>query len=346
MKKIIYIFLITLLTIGCEKTIEFKGGETAPMLVVNSIISPDSTLLAEVSESHFFLDDFEGTKYVENANFDLFVNGENKGKLVRFPSIGTYGSYYKVSPGDEVRIEVSAEGFVPVTGSTTMPPRPEILQVDTSSTVSKMYDYHGWGYNSTYNWDTIGEYTSKNIRFSMKFKDNGDEKNYYRMVVKKRTYPKKENQGGLIYDGEYIENYLTYFDDIVFQTSDQSYMSDFEDIFGGGSIYNSYYNLFSDELINGKEYELKFGDYITLDYISYKDDNNPKRDNPERTVYYIFLQEVSPEYYQYVRSVASARNVDGNPFVEPVQVRSNITNGIGLFGSYTSSKAWIVEFKH
>ncbi len=349
MKKITYILIVALLTVSCEKTIDFKGKVTEPMLVVNSIISPDSTVVVEVSESRFFLEDNNGTKYIENADLRLIVNGQDKGKMVKFPAIGTYGTDYRVSAGDEVKIEVSAPGFTPVSSLTIIPPKPTILAVDTSSTYSQAYDVRGWGFNNNPTvWDTVGEFTLKKIHFKMKFQDKSNEKNYYRLIVKRRTYSDKSNSGGLIDTREYVETYLSYFQDVVFQDQNQNPMGEFGDIFGGE--VNSYnYNMFSDELIDGKEYELQFDDLIRLDYISYKESGSgyqENQENPERTVYLIYLQEISADYYLYVRSMVAAQNVDGNPFVEPVQVLSNIENGIGIFGSYTSSEPYVIEFRY
>lgn len=349
MKKILYILIIAFLTIGCEKTIDFNGEITAPMLVVNSIISPDSTIVAEVSSSRFFLEKNTGTKYIENADLKLIVNGVDRGKLVKYPSIGTYGADYKVSAGDEVKIEVSAPGFAPVSGLTKIPLQPTILAVDTSSTSSKKYDYfYYYETNNDMKYDTIGEFRELHFRFKMRFQDKGKEKNFYRFVVKQRTYFDKNNpsSGGLINESDYFERYLTNFDDVIFQNQNQNQMGGFEDIFGeGGNSYH--YNVFSDDLIDGKEYDIQFSDYIRLDQVKYeKSPYEHDTNNPEKTVYLIYLHEISPDFYWYVRSMISASNVGDNPFVEPVQVRSNIENGIGLFTSYTSSKPFVIEVKH
>lgn len=344
MKKTIYILLIILMTVSCEKVIEFKGEKTAPMLVVNSIIAADSTITVEVTESRFFLSDNNGVKHIENADIKLIVNGEYREKLVKLPPAGTYGSVYKVSADDEVKIEASAPGLPAVTATTKLPLQPIILNVDVASIDSREYiteiaDYQSWGTNEL---DTVGEYSAKNVKFRVKFKDNGDEKNYYRLIVKKRTYPDKSSQpGGFMDEKVYFEEKLKYFDDIIFENSDQ--MGEW-DMFGEDNEPPYFYDTFSDDLINGKEYELKFSDYITLNHTYY--DESRQVSNPEKTVYLIYLQELSADYYLYIRSSVSAERVMENPFVEPIQVRSNIENGIGILGSYAASKPYVVEFKH
>ncbi len=54
--------------------------------------------------------------------------------------------------------------------------------------------------------------------------------------------------------------------------------------------------------------------------------------------YVIALSSMSPDYYHFVVSAAKAYNVDENPFVEPVQVRTNVENGLGgILGAYTQA---------
>lgn len=46
------------------------------------------------------------------------------------------------------------------------------------------------------------------------------------------------------------------------------------------------------------------------------------------------LRTVSEAYYQYWRTRWFQDNSEGDPFVEPVRIRSNVTGGHGLFGGY------------
>ena len=46
------------------------------------------------------------------------------------------------------------------------------------------------------------------------------------------------------------------------------------------------------------------------------------------------LRTVTEAYYQYWRTRRLQDNSEGDPFVEPVRIRSNVTGGRGLFGGY------------
>ena len=327
-KHQIILFTALFALISCEKTIEFKGEVTAPMLVISSFITPDSTIKAYVSKTRFFLDKGYIHEKVSNADFSLFVNGIAKGKLTPGGD-GFYYSDYKPLVGEEIKYEVRASGLASVTGETKIPVQNIILNVDTSSVKQRDYLIYETGYNQGIASDTVGETTLKKISFRLKFTDNGDEKNYYRLLVIRQSH----------FEYRTTETYLSHFEDIVFgekQTgSDVGYL--FE------SSENNYtYDTFSDDIFNGKSYNLKFSDIITLEY---KDYNSPGRSYEKeiRTIYFIYLQQISPDYYFYAKSSVAARSTDGNPFVEPVQIHSNIRNGVGLLGSYTSSPAYVID---
>lgn len=325
-KYILPILIISFLTLACDKTIEFNGEITSPMLVVSSFVTPDSVIKAEVTKSRFFLDEGYEFDRVTNAGFNLYVNGSLKEKLVHTGS-GIYLSGYKPHPGEEIKIEVSAPGFSTVSGTSVIPAQPVILKVDTSSVTEKQYLIGYKEYNGTEK-DTLSEYMYRKISFRVKFTDDGTVKNFYRLLVRKRTY----------YEYEFFDTYLFNFEDIVFgnkQTNDIGSLFEF-------SRNNYNYDTFTDDLFNGKEYDLKFSAFFVMDQIDYNGYDSQFR-KEVRSTYFIYLQQISPDYYLYARSSSAARNLSGNPFTEPVQIHSNIKNGIGVLGSYTSSPVAVVD---
>ena len=47
----------------------------------------------------------------------------------------------------------------------------------------------------------------------------------------------------------------------------------------------------------------------------------------------VAIQRISPELFRYLRAVGQQDAQDGNPFSEPAVIPSNISNGLGCFGS-------------
>ncbi|MFV0390462.1 MAG: DUF4249 domain-containing protein [Paludibacteraceae bacterium] len=350
MKKIIYTLLTGFMLLSCEKTIDFKEEITDPLLVVSSFITPDSTIKAHVSLSKFFLYDddnyYNSFKSVDNAEFSFSVNGIEKGKLIALGN-GYYQSNYKPAVGEQIKIDVKSNGYTTVFSTAEIPGKPSIIQVDTTTSIEKYYDYYTvYDQENNLTYDTVGETTRKKIYFKIKFKDNGEQKDYYRFVVLKRSYSTKQPTygGGTIDVEEYLLNevYLTHFDDIIFGNQTNNTNGWFDD--SSSSEYS--FDTFSDDFINGKEYNLTFSDYLNRDYTGYDDAYGYSFIDVTRAEYHIYLQSISSDYYLYSKSYAAANSVEDNPFTEPVQIHSNIKNGIGIFGSYTSSDVWMIKVKN
>jgi hypothetical protein len=50
----------------------------------------------------------------------------------------------------------------------------------------------------------------------------------------------------------------------------------------------------------------------------------------------VFLFNVSEDYYRYFETLRVARNVEGDPFAQPVQVYSNVNEGLGIFAGHSA----------
>jgi hypothetical protein len=73
--------------------------------------------------------------------------------------------------------------------------------------------------------------------------------------------------------------------------------------------------LLSDRNFDGKKYNFRF-----------------KTDDVYSDSYIVGFRSISKEYYQFIKSVPKNEEASYNPFASPVQVPSNITGGLGLFG--------------
>ena len=92
--------------VSCEKDIEFNGEITAPLLVINSYITPDSVVSAHVSESRFFLKDSITYKNINTADVAVWVNGVLKEKMTLVEK-GMYRGTYKPVIGETIKIIVT-----------------------------------------------------------------------------------------------------------------------------------------------------------------------------------------------------------------------------------------------
>jgi hypothetical protein len=321
-KHITFLFFVLFFS-SCEKVIEFNGEVTDPMVVVNSIVTPDLVVSAQVSLSRFFLSDSTTYSFINNATVSLIVNGKQKENL-RFNSKGTYVGTYKPLIGDSLQLNVQAPNENSVSCGTSIKSQSAIISpIDTSRVYSGVKtpltdiilptSGHPGGL------DTIGTRYGRTLKFVLKFKDTPVIQNYYRLVVQTRTYT----------TSGYNSDYSFSFDDIVSGNAPKDAVGP------PTSLTSNTFNIFTDDSFNGKEYSLAFS--IQDDrYVYYP---GHYKTIPKKEVY-INLQSISKSYYLYLQTRASIKI--NSFFAEPVQVFNNVDGGIGIMGSYTSNIIKIV----
>jgi hypothetical protein len=314
----IYLSLIISLVLfaSCEKDVEFKGTMTKSALVVNSFVSPDSVVSANVSESKFFLEEESTITGIENATVSVYVNGTFKEKMIHTDK-GNYRGTYIPTIGEIIKLVVTVPTKTDVSCQDKVLTRPELISIDTTVTFVHAYynivmrDIVNNDGSKVYVYDTLSKQAYSDYEFKIKMKDNGSEKNYYRLtVLRKYTYT-----DGTVYYGD---------PQISENIDPQAYSSD---PLQTGDDSNPFC-VFSDDIINGKEYTMKFK--LSESTTEYYD-----KSTESKTELIIALQQISKDYYLYLRTRAAANEDD--VFSEPVQIHCNIKNGLGVFGSYSSS---------
>lgn len=320
-----YIFFISLLIVltSCETVIDFNGKDTAPLLVVNSIISPDSVIKVHVSESRFFLEEDSKFVNINNATVKLWVNDLEYEQLTPANN-GIYQGKYIPKSGDKLKITAKNSNYSEVSASTEIIPANPILSVDTNSVILEKTPLLSYNYNSPTVVDTLGYLINNELKLKMNFNDPANQENFYKVSLRMKLY---------FSDGStQIGKYYFSSEDVVFGNTSASGIFD--------ESTTNYYNVFSDELFNGKPYGLK----LSANFYSYVYSNNvpsklKSKDEPvnvTKNELIVELQSISKSYYLYLKTRdASSSYVDF--FSEPVQIYSNIKGGIGVFGSYNTA---------
>ncbi|PLW99995.1 MAG: hypothetical protein C0593_01935 [Marinilabiliales bacterium] len=295
----IFLFLISLtMMFSCTKTVEFKGEVTEPMLVVNSIINPDSAFKVHVTKSRFFLDDAPISN-VESANVRILKDDALIAELSH-----TVDGIYTVADitpeaGQKYQIEVSAPGYDDTRAEAMIPTTVAIASLDTATVTHEEY------------WDEMFE-------IGVKINDPANTENFYRVSAYLDSYIFDEQTGDYWHYRDYI--WLSSEDPVITGGENSG------DIFDVG--YYNEFRIFNDSYFEGQSYTVKF----------MSDRWQLSTEHPESFfLIHVYLESLSEEYFTYLRSRAMHNNNEDNPFVEPVPVYSNIENGIGFFGGYASS---------
>jgi hypothetical protein len=298
-----------LFVIACEKTIEINLEDAKIRIVLNAELNPDSTISVNITRSRHILDN-AAIVPITDATVTLYEDDVLIGTL-SYKSSGNYDINYKPIVGKTYKIEVAHGNYDDVYAFTIIPEAIPITDIDTT----KSYD----------------EYGSQIYNFSIKFTDPSVERNYYMIGMRNRYSYEAWDENLIVYDTLYVGpdttivhiEYGGYYwtkttENLWFQT---------DDMIIDEVIYFNNVGVFSDELINGKEYSVK----LRVDgYGMYSDTN----------MVFVDLYAISPEYYKYLTSFARHQNANGDPFAEPVMVFSNVVEGIGIFAAskvYTDS---------
>lgn len=331
--NILFIVLVLGTLLSCETEIEFNGKITEPVLVVNALACTDSIIHTKVFLSRFFLEQDDDSPAVNNATVALWVNGTFRENLVHFKK-GEYLSTYVTVQGDVISLYVSAPGHESVWSETTVPFATADFQIDStivkSDTSLLIYtvsdDPYGYmGSNTSYHFDTVGVTYNLTHTYKVRFSNPIGVNNYYRLVVNNCT-----TVNGRITTKEYRND----IEDIVFGSG----KNNLDGLFSEAG-YDPY-NVFSDELIDGRTHTITF---------IHKQDfyiNDKKPYIPDTSIHYersinIDLQSISRAYYLYLKSLKALGLADAF-MSEPVQIYTNIDKGLGILGARTQQLRKIV----
>lgn len=327
MKKInTYLWLLcsTLLFVACEKEIDFTGKVTNSEIVISSFITPDSVIKAQVSESRFFLNDDYTFKPIDNAIITVYINGSLR-ETMQHLSNGIYIASIKPKVGDIVKLIAKVSSMKDVSCETDIVQPSELIQLDTISTWTgskPILDTVTTTNNNETSTQIVvkGKYRFRTINITLTLKDNIATNNYYRLVVDKTTV-----------SGTKVNvNYEYSLDDIISGNT--------KEVVPGppSTLGKNVYHVFTDDMINGKQYPLIFSIKDTITVM----DPGYARPLPKKTIH-VNLQNTSKSFYLYLKTL-DAKASANELFSEPIQIYTNVVGGIGILGSYTSN-VWTIE---
>ena len=291
MKKLFFLFSITLVYISCEKVIPFEGDVNIPKLVINSIFHSDSTFKVHVSSSRSVID----TNSFQNIEDAIVTIKDDNGSIIETLSYEENGFYIGQTFPQEnqtYNLEVTHPNYPNVTSSDSLPSPIIINSIDTTTIVDPI--------------------NGDRLQITLDFNDPESAQNFYLIeTYSVNEYLVIKNSDTTEYELDTIKQFMILTDE-VFQN--------------GGSPFREQ-GLFNDLLFNGQnkalELEIPYNNYslIELGYEwSYK-----------TLSVRVYLHNISKSYYYYRTSLELFQNASGNPFAQPVQVFSNVENGFGVF---------------
>lgn len=295
---------------GCKQDLnldEYRNPEIEKMLVVNSILNPDSVIGVSVTHPYFFSDPHIGFSPVTSLDVQIAKDGGEWESLVYDAKTKLYVSDCRPVAGETLSLKIN-DGPEVVCSCDTIPRKVEIESVEVT----------GEGPIHIF-WDNDYRFTYK-----ITFQDAPDEDNFYFLNIEDNGRRDDFSQIGQI---DYTVDY-------VFQVLANTINQDIQGWQPDG-VVDGY--PFSDKGISGERYTITVNEILQTPWVG----------GIERLPRKVKLYSISKSYFEYMVSVLSMdldeSALKGNllslGLMEPTKIYSNIEGGAGLMGSYNLSTA-------
>lgn len=309
MLRLLAVFVFAMLLFSCSKEISVDIPEKPTRLVVESTLVPYTTngkyLGIKVSSSqHIF--DTASTMPVINAEVLLYKDGALMASLVydsaqQFYPLG-FGPMQGPLAGESYRLEVSATEYQSVYAETYIPAR---VSIDSAII------------------DRIGLFDDSGLVYSkltLNFTDPSEQENYYEIVV---------TSIGLEYKAS-AYRLMKSFEPLI--VSEPHYPDETR-----LELKNPKQLLFNDKTFNGSQIELDFY------YLASQITGGVHLLNGE--ILSVQLRNISREYYLYKSTMLHSSFNRKDDIIyglgEPLNVRSNVENGYGIFAGFNNDVHYI-----
>lgn len=313
MKHLLYTLLLGVFLTSCYRKIDLNEYRTTPKMVINSVVSPDTVVMASITRTWFYPDK---KPYVNlpHAHVELYINNQYietmQWKTLNNPRNPDQPDTLFLSntipaEGDRIKIVASTPEYGTVTAEDIIPKKVPIK--NASHTIKKG--------NGVYQ-GTISDYFE--IYYEVTFDEFPEKNNYY---LAKITQIKTGYYG-------YYETEIDYIDPVF---KEQDAILDESMAFNGLEKRGG--ALFTDQSINGQTYTLQIKE------------TTAELDETEQRI--ISIYSLSESYFLYLLSLQkiAGSTLEGGlgniGLAEPLQVYSNVEGGTGILGGNQHSETTI-----
>jgi hypothetical protein len=304
MKKYFSFFIaFAILFVSCEKQINIDIPEKAPRLVLNSILEKGDSIRLVVGKTRHILSpsimgNLDESYAVKDARAIVFENNIAVDTLVYFSSTRDYRS----TKNTVVRAGIVYTYKVSSNGYS----QAEVSStLPSQSVIAEVVRVKNAKTNS-------GGYQMDEI--SIKLNDPAAEKNFYLVQI----FP------------AWSQNY--YYPVYCVNTNDKDLeqIGDNADSLATDNCFNGGQLLLSDANFNGKQKLLKV--FVEATELRELPDGSGNIRRP-----FVRVLRITEDYFKYLRSYNSYLSASDNPFAEPVNVFTNVKNGLGIFALSTTA---------
>ena len=306
MKYSIYLVLVVSLLFACTKELPYPDLLNEDLLVMNGLISPETGVNIQLSQSCHITDVDCELNVLENANVFLKDESGNVLTELKHQSKGVYTAQgFEIDYNKNYSVEASSAGLQTITSKTIIPKSFSCKMISNDE-----QEYQGYLCRT----------------FNIEIEDNPDETNYYLINGWVDILNGEHNNDGDFDANGYQEPHTGFLTKDI-NAENKSLTSTIDIV-----PYTLSFVFLKDENFNGETYPLEFGLH----------DEDLNRGQYQELEAHISVKSVSKELYEYYRSIQLHNLTAANPLGEPQQIFTNIENGIGIFGGFTE-KEFVVD---
>ncbi len=304
---------------ACELTLEVDLPQEDPVLVANSLFTLDEEWSVHVTDARSLVEGRESISYISDARVSIeLVDGAD-----RFELMHSEGGYYSIpdlkpAMGETYMLRVSADGYESVWAMDMVP-----AQIDARHTyVMPATTEPEW-------FDSSELYLSADVTITLN--DPIEFANYYRMVA-------LIEQARDVDDGIEIFNtreweYTVREGSVIAERADPLEISD-------GQLYVTE-ALFTDKSFDGEPVDLTLRVHVPK-WVCFSFENLEDTEGDGSCFVSLHLMHISEAYYDYATTYQLQRWYSGDGISDPVQVATNVENGLGVFAGYNT---YVAELK-
>lgn len=298
--KYISAILITSLFVACTKELPFPDVEDSPLMVINSLFSPQEGITVHVSESCHIVNQDCALNYLSNAEVKLLDENGVLLSVLEHSEDGIYNAReVTIEHGKNYQLEVNDKSStlknITCNTSVPMPVKAKLIGLEEA---------------------IVGGRTTWAL--DVEIEDDPDVENYYMLEGTFDIVGGSHSEYVSDING-YIEPHFQHFTDDPNAENSLLFTSiDFTE-FGLRAVY------LSDRNFNGQKYTTRVG-LFDEDLVRHRE-----------VIGNIAVKSVSKDMFEYAVSLDEYRLLEANPFADPIQLYTNIEDGVGIFGGFTTT---------
>jgi hypothetical protein len=356
-KSGIFLLLLVPLLQSCTKEMEIDVKNAEKKIVVQCLFSDEESWDVIILTTKGLIDDSD--KYIDNATVE--IRSGSTSIFLDSEGDGHYESSQKPVPGEIYELRVNVPGYEEVRAQSSIPVSVEALAKDFEiNWLTYMYPNDLTDYDA-FPVTILFEKPIQNANIIFRAKLFNPQYGYKRYLLSSQSLKKLEGQGIPAVSVTRLEKIVD-----KWQTDTEI----FSDCFNGtGTMAEelNYYNWLRKELqektVKQREYDAFystecFANDEWLSNISYDTRNvfgqkqsvqqagllyadpnlkyymEEHYSGSDKREYWVEVVQASPEYYEYYRTYILQVSQRMNPYSEPVEVYTNVRNGVGVFAGY------------